>query len=225
MISNIENNCSFTGRPNIKKILPRAKSVFAEQFRDVQSPSAIRHFLPDDEIYPTQVRELNKKLRFTREFRKSLLADGQKPEYFRGFVGILKTFKVANCDEFAEFMKIILRINKIKNCDMYALYSQKGNAKPSSLDHCIVALNIPKSKNNKIKRIPFQPKDNVKIIDMWWQNGFIGNVKKAKKLYKALGLKDDEKLLLRPLNTPEPDKKCFDRILKDFPQLKIKKPS
>ena len=56
---------------------------------------------------------------------------------------------------------------------------------------------------------------------MWWPNGFVGNIKKAKELYRIFGLKNDEKLLLKPQPTLEPNKECFDRILKDFPQLKI----
>lgn len=222
MIDNINSNLSFTGRPNVKKILPKAQKKFKNFCAGVESPSHMCYFTPADDLSPSIIRDLNHRLGFTREYRKSLIADGGLPEYFRGLIGIVKAFKVANCDEFAEIMKIILRLNRVKRCDMFALYSQKGNEAPKALDHCVVALNIPKSKNNKKSRIPFAPKDNVKIVDMWWHNGFVGNIKKAKKMYRIFGLQKDEKLMLRPLNTLEPDKKCFDKILTDFPMLKIK---
>ena len=221
MDNNINPNISFTARPKINKILPKAQEKFKDFCTDVQSPSHMRYFAQADELCPSTVRDLNKRLRFTREFRKSLIEDGGLPGYFRGFIGIVKSFKVANCDEFAEIMKVILRMNRVKKCDIFGVYAQKGNEAPRNLDHCVTVLNVPKSKNNKKNRVPFVPKDNVKIIDMWWPNGFVGNPQKAKKIYKIFGLKEDEKLMLRPLNTFEPNKECFERILNEFPQLKI----
>ena len=220
-MDNINANISFTARPKVKKIIPKAAKKFKSFCAGVESPSYMCYFTPADELSRTALKDANLRLGFSRTFRKNLLGEGGLPEYFRGFVGIIKAFKVANCDEFSELMKIILRMNKVKRCDMFALYSQKANETPKALDHCVVALNVPKARNNKKNRVPFVPKDNVKIIDMWWPNGFVGNVKKAKELYKIFGLQKDEKLLLKPQPTLEPDKKCFDRILKDFPQLKI----
>ena len=201
-MDNINANISFTARPKVKKIIPKAAKKFKSFCAGVESPSYMCYFTPADELSRTALKDANLRLGVSRTFRKNLLGEGGLPE-------------------FSELMKIILRMNKVKRCDMFALYSQKANETPKALDHCVVALNVPKARNNKKNRVPFVPKDNVKIIDMWWPNGFVGNVKKAKELYKIFGLQKDEKLLVKPQPTLEPDKKCFDRILKDFPQLKI----
>ncbi len=219
--NNINTNISFTSRPNTKKIIPKAQRVFKQFCTGIDSPTYIRQFKHRDDICPSIFEDLNIKLGFAREYRETLIDVGGLPEYFKGFLNIIKTMRVANCSEFSEIMKIILKLNKVRRCDMFAICSQKGNSSPKMLDHCIVALNVPKSKNNKLKQIPFVPKDNVIIVDMWWPNGFIGNIKKAKELYKIFGLEKDEKLMLRPIYTHEPNKKCFEKILTEYPQLKI----
>lgn len=214
-------NITFSGRPKTNNIVKEAQRKFEKFCYGIQSPSFIRYFTYHDDFCPSEIRDLNYKLKITRIYRKSLFDEGKLAEYFKGFISNVKAFRVANCDEFSEIMKIILKMNKVKKCDMFAIYAQKQNETPRPLDHCVVALNVKKSQNNKKKRIPFVPKKNVKIIDMWWPNGLIGSIKKVHKLYKIFGLEGNEKLLLRPIRTLEPDKKCLDEISRYFPQLKI----
>lgn len=50
-------------------------------------------------------------------------------------------------------------------------------------------------------------------------NGFSGNVRQARKIYAAFGLKPDEKLLFKTENTYEPDINTIEKLRKEFPNL------
>lgn len=114
-------------------------------------------------------------------------------------------------------------MNGIKNCDMFAVYAKEINSRkpPRSLDHAVVALNVPKSKNNKLTCKPFLPAKHTVFVDMWL-DGFIGKTKDTKALFKKIGLGDNETIMLKPLKTYEPDNKSFEKIKEEFPKLSIK---
>lgn len=224
MLNRIQSQNTFTGCPKPKKVLPRLKTAFESTLPDLRSPSKLMFLSPEElASREKEFKDLNERLHFVRDFIKTLYQDGDLVEHFRGFIGCIKVFNVANCDEFAEITKIILRINGIKKCDMYSLYAKKINSKepPRMLDHAVTAIKVPKRKNNKQTQKPFIPNKHTIIADMWL-NGFIGKISDAKTLYKKIGLKDDEIIMLKPLPTIEPDKKCFEKIKQEFPTLKIK---
>lgn len=212
---------NFNGKVNIKRTLPKVRKAFDETFKDLRSPSKAK-FMEEKEVPELfgDIAELNRRLDFVRKFVGNLTLEGGLPEYFRGLVGCVKAFKVANCDEYAEITKTICRMNGIRKCDMYSLLARKVNSKdaPRSLDHAVVAINVPKKRNNKFIRKPFIPDKNIVILD-FWSDGFIGSISHAKNLYKNFGLADNEEILLKPLKSYEPDKEAFAKIKKDFPKL------
>ncbi len=216
-------NLNFTARTNIKKILPQVKEAFNKTLPDIQSPTRMHAFLSETERVArgTEINELDDRTRFVRNFIETLYDDGGLPEYFRGLIGIIQAFKVANCGEYAEITKTILRLNGIKNCDMFAVFAKKKNEAPRELDHAIVALGIKKSHNNKKTQQLFQPPAGTKIIDMWY-DGYIGTIKGAHKKFRELGLQQDETILLKPLSTYEMDKEAKTVVKQAFPQLIIK---
>lgn len=215
-------NCSFTGKINAKKILPKAIRAFNNTFSNVQSPSKICFFADPDTFCGSQIRHLNKNLKTIRDVIQITGIENGAAERFYGLFKFVKLYNVANGSEFAEIMKTILRLNKVKNCDVFALYAKDNYKNIRRLDHCIVGLNVPKARNNKQICKPFIPPKSVKIIDMWWPNGFVGNPKEAKKLYKVFGLESSETLMLKPLKTFEPNNEAFNAILENMPQLKVR---
>ena len=224
MINNINSKYTFTGRPKTHKILPKLKFVFNETLPDLRSPSKACFLSPEEfAAKQPEIKDLEDRLNFIRYFIKSLYRDGGVSEHFRGLIGCVKAFKVANCDEFAEITKTICRMNGIKNCDMFAVYAKEINSRkpPRSLDHAVVALNVPKSKNNKLTCKPFLPAKHTVFVDMWL-DGFIGKTKDTKALLKKIGLGDNETIMLKPLKTYEPDNKSFEKIKEEFPKLSIK---
>lgn len=224
MINSIQSQNTFTGYQKPKRVLPHLKRAFESTLPNLRSPSKSMFLSPDElASREKEFKDLNGRLHFVRDFIKTLYQDAGLVEHFRGFIGCIKAFNVANCDEFAEITKIILRMNGVKNCDMFSLYAKKINSKeePRMLDHAITAIKVPKRKNNKRNQKPFIPNKHIIIADMWL-DGFVGKVSEAKKIYKKIGLKDDEIIMLKPLPTLEPDKKCFDKIKQEFPTLKIK---
>lgn len=226
MINNIQSQNTFTGKPQaLKKILPATKNAFFKTFQDLQSPSKALFLSKDEfEMKKKEITDINNRLGFVRKFIDTLFADGGLVEYFRGTIGCVKAFKVANCSEYAEITKTILKMNGVKKCDMFELFAQKGNSNepPRSLNHAITAINIPKSKNNKRIQKPFIPSKNTIIADMWL-DGYIGKVKNSKNVYKKIGLMDDEIILFKPMPTFEPNEECFASIRKEFPTLIINK--
>lgn len=218
----INDKTTFLARPNPKHIIPKAKETFRKTFNDIQSPSHVCYFEDPDKMVGSEIREMNERLRFVRNFLEILYKEGGIMEHFSGLLKLVKIFNIANCGEYAEIMKVILKINNVKKCDIYALYAKDNMQKIRRLDHCIIGLNVSKSKNNKIIKKPFIPNKHVKIIDMWWPNCFIGNVKEAQKKYKIFGLTNNDTLMLRPVKTLEPDKETINEILIKMPELKIR---
>lgn len=218
-------NLNFSGRPKLKKILPQIKQAFNTTLPDIESPTRIDTFLPLGQriIQDAEIKELDQKIRFVRHFIESLIPDEGLAGYFRGQIGIVKAFKVANCGEYAEITKSILKINGIKNCDMFGVFAKKANSKdaPRSLDHAIVAFNVKKSHNNKKTAEPFIPRPGIRIIDMWY-NGYIGTIKGAHKKFRNIGLMPGETIMLKPLKTYEPNNEAFEAIRRDFPRVLIK---
>ncbi len=224
IINKTDYTNNFNGRVNVKRTLPKVRKAFDDTFKDLRSPSKAK-FMDEKDVLVKfgDIAELNRRLDFVRKFVGSLSLEGGLPEYFRGLVGCVKAFKVANCDEYAEITKTICRMNGIRKCDMYSLFARKLNSKeaPRSLDHAIVAINVSKNRNNKFIRKPFITDKNTMIVD-FWSDGFIGNVSSAKNKYKKLGLMEDEELLLKPLKSYEPNKDAFAKIKKEFPKLYLK---
>lgn len=224
MINNINSKYTFTGRPKTHKILPKLKFAFSETLPDLRSPSKAC-FLSPEEFADKQpeIKEIEDRLKFVRYFVKSLYRDGGISEHFRGLIGCVRAFKVANCDEYAEITKTICRLNGIKNCDTFAIYAKEINSRkpPRPLDHAVVALNVSKNKNNKESCKPFIPTKHTIFADMWL-DGFIGKTPQARELFKKIGLKDNEIIMLKPLKTYEPDKAAFEKIKNEFPKLSIK---
>ena len=224
IINKTDYTNNFNGRVNVKRTLPKVRKAFDETFKDLRSPSKVK-FMDEKDVLAKfgDIAELNRRLDFVRKFVGSLTLEGGLPECFRGLVGCVKAFKVANCDEYAEITKTICRMNGIRKCDMYSLFARKLNSKeaPRSLDHAIVAINVSKNRNNKFIRKPFIPDKNTTIVD-FWSDGFIGNVSSAKNKYKKLGLMEDEELLLKPLKSYEPNKDAFAKIKKEFTKLYLK---
>lgn len=216
-------NCNFTAKPNLKKVLPQVKNAFNKTLPGIQSPTRLHTFLSEAEriARDAEINELNDRTGFVRKFIETLYNDGGLSEYFRGLIGIIQAFKVANCGEYAEITKTILKLNGIKNCDMFAVFAKKKNEPPRALDHAIVALGIKQSHNNKKTKQLFQPPAGTKIIDMWY-DGYTGTIKGAHKKFRALGLQQDETILLKPLTTYEMDKEAKTVIEQAFPQLIIK---
>lgn len=222
MISNIQSRNTFTGRPpKLKKVLPKTKQILSEYFAEIKSPSRCRFLTPEEfASKEAEIKELNNRFGFVKNFINTLYKDGGIPEHFRGLIGIVEAFKVGNCEQFSEIAKTLLKMNKVKKADMYAMYAKKLNSHeaPRSLNHSIVAINVPKSKNNKLTRKPFIPSKKVIGVDMWL-DGYIGKVSESREVYKELGLLNDEVIMLRPLLTLEPNQAAFDAIKADFPKM------
>ena len=215
------NYQSFTGRPKVNEILPKARDAFNAVLPELRSPTKFEYdFFENKPKTKEEMLELNDRLRFVRSFLENIYKEEGKIGYFKSQIGLVKAFNVANCYEFAEIGKTILRMNKIKNADIFALYAKSPNGTIRDLDHGICAINVGKSRNNKANPVPFVAKPNTKIFDMWL-NGFIGKVKNARKIYRQIGLKDDEVLMLKPLKTLEPDNKCLNRVQEEFPKLQL----
>lgn len=216
---NSNSSISFTARPKLKKVLPQVKKAIFETLPDIESPNKL--VMAGDTTSDT-FKELNNRLGFIRAFIKTLYPDGGLPEHFRGLIGIVKTFKVANCDEFAEITKTALRTNGVKNCDIFEVYAQKpgSNEQPRRLDHMITAIGVKKNHNDKKHLRPFVPRPNTVIVDTYL-DGYVGKAKNAKKKFRIFGLQPDEILMLKPVKTYEPDKASIEKIKNAFPSLVI----
>lgn len=225
MLDYINSNysISFSARPNLKKMVPKVENAIFKTIPDVESPN--KHVIAGD-ISSDTFKDLNIRLGFIRAFIETLYPEGGLPEYFRGLIGLVQAFKVANCDELAEITKTALKINGIKNCDIFALYAKKPNSKeaPRKLDHAITAIGVKKSKNNKQTSRPFIPNPNTVIVDTYL-DGYIGTAKGCKKKYSIFGLKPDEILMFQPIKTYEPDKASIEKVRNAFPTLIVSKKS
>lgn len=220
MIDNINhNNINFQARQNLKQTLPKISRAIQQTLPDIECPN--KYVLKGDTT-SEEFKELNFRLGFVREFCKTFYRDGGLSEHFRGLIGIVKSFKVANCDEFAEITNTTLKANNIKNCDMFELYAGKPNSKekPRGLDHMITAIGVKKNHNNKQTPRPFIPRPNTIIIDSYL-DGYIGTAKSGKKKYKIFGLQPDEILMFKPVKNLEPDKTSLELVKKEFPGLII----
>lgn len=223
MLDYINSNysISFAAKPKLKKVLPQVKNAIFKTLPDIESPN--KYVIAGDSTSDT-FKELNNRLGFIRAFITTLISDGGLPEHFRGLIGIVQAFKVANCDEFAEITKTVLKANGVKNCDMFELCALKPNSKeqPRQLGHAITAIGVKKSHNNKKTLRPFIPRPNTIIMDTYL-DGYIGTAKSSKKKYKIFGLQPDEILMLKPVKTYEPDKASLDTVRKKFPSLVVNK--
>lgn len=225
MINMHPQTISFTGKSRLAKDVANIEKVFKKTFPNLSSPSKFDIFYSEQEKlkHATKIKEFSNRLSFIRGYIQSLYSDGGIPEYFRGLIGIVKVFGVANCDEYAEILKTIFKLNGVKKVDMFSLYAidEFKRSKPRALDHMVTALGVSKNKNQKQSGKIFIPSNHTKIID-FWLDGKVRNYKDAKQCYKILGLKDHEKLAFKPVKSYEPDVGAFNAILKDFPSLKVK---
>lgn len=226
MMNNINNNFSFTGRSPLPSNMKKVKQIFYKEFKDVKSPAKYE-MLPVEkqQELAQEIKEASNMLRFLRKFSKTFYVDGGLYEVFRGLIGCVKTFKVGNCAEFAEIGKTILKMNGIKNCDIYTLHARTPDGSVKNLDQTLIAFKVPKTKNNRMTKINgtmFEPSQDTPILDLWL-DGFAGKVKQAKKKYQILGLNPEDKLLLKPENTYEPDLITLENLRKEYPNLVINK--
>ncbi len=222
MNNSINNNYSFTGKSQFSKNITNVKKVFNREFKDVKSPSRYE-MLPIEkkQELADEIKDLSDRLKFIRKFNKTFYQDGGLPEVFRGLIGCVQAFKVGNCAEFAEIGKTILKMNGIKNCDIFTLHAKTPDGSIRNLDHTLIAFKIPSTKNNpvtKVNGIYFVPSNDTHILDLWL-DGFSGKIKQAKKKYRILGLNSEDRLLLKPENTYEPDLKTIKELKKAFPKL------
>jgi len=219
MLDNINSKFSFGTRTNLKKTLPKVSRAIKETLPDVQCPN--KYVLAGDTT-SQEFKELNFRLGFVRQFCKTLYQEGGLAEHFRGLIGVVKAFKVANCDEFAEITKTVLKTNGIKDCDIFELYAKNPNSKeqPRRLDHMVTAIGIKKNLNDKQNLRPFVPRSGAIIMDTYL-DGYIGTVKSCQKRYQIFGLQPNEILMLKPVKTYEPDKDAIDTVKNSFPGLLI----
>ncbi len=218
---NANYSIPFKARPKLKKILPKVINAISQTMPDIENPS--KYAIAGNTASDT-FKELNNRLGFIRKFIKTLYPDGGLPEYFRGLIGIVGTFKVANCDELSEITKTVLKANGVKHCDMFELCALKPNSKeqPRELDHLVTAIGVKKSQNNKQQKCPFVPHPDTIIVDTYL-DGYIGKAKNCRKKYKIFGLNPDEILMLKPVSSFEPDKASLDIIKEKYPSLIINK--
>ena len=224
MINNNYSQLNFGRKANLPQTLNNVRTAFKKEFRDVESPSYYRMIAPET-IEQEQLLDLENKLRFVRAFSKTLIGDEGLLGHFRGKIGLMQGFKVANCDEYAEVGKTVLRMNGVKDADMFRLYAKTPAGTIRDLDHEIVAVGISKSKNNygkKQKNEMFEPRKGAMIFDMWL-NGFIGKVKNCRKAFRQIGLKDDEKLMFAPVRTYEADNTILTSLKDKYPRLVVTK--
>lgn len=225
MINNIQS-IAFTGKNNIEPKIKKIRKAFDNYFPDLKSPSRMRLFANRDDkfINSKELTDISEKLSFVRYYKKTLYPEGGAAEYFSGLFGIVKAFKVANCDEYAEMLKTILRLNGFKKVDIFELYAQDASKKdaPRRLDHIITAIDVSNKKNQKQSGKLFMPSNFTRILDFWLDDK-VRTYKEAKDCYKIFGLKDSDSLLLKPVKSYEPSKDAFDAIIKKFPMLKLNK--
>lgn len=225
MINNIQS-ITFTGKNNIEPKIKKIRKVFDNYFPDLKSPSRMKLFADKNDSFTNskELADISDRLSFVRYYIKTLYPDGGVAEYFSGLLGIVKAFKVANCDEYAEILKTILRLNGFKKVDIFELYAQNASKKdaPRRLDHTITAIGVSNKKNQKQSGKLFVPSNFTRILDFWLDDK-VRTYKEAKECYKIVGLKDSETLLLKPLKSYEPNKDAFDAVIKDFPKLRLNK--
>ena len=227
MQTSFQNNFTFTGKSPLIINLKNVRKTFFKEFKEVQSPSkfefiSLNRKLTDDEV--ANLQELKNKLKFIRKFSESFFEEGGLFEVFRGLIGCVKAFKVGNCAEFAEIGKTMLKMNNIKNCDIFTLHAKDKYGKIRSLDHTIIALNTPKTLNNKYSKVQgkyFKPLKDTKILDLWL-DGFIGNVQQTSKIYQKIGLMPEETLLFKTEKTYEPDVQTLKKLRETYPKLVFK---
>lgn len=225
MINNIQNQYTFTGKSSFTKNIKQVKQAFFSEFADVKKPSAYNS-LPEEKKLEMadEIKDANMWLRVIRELQRSAFEEGGNLEVFRRLISMLKTFKVGNCTELAETGKTICKMNKIDNCDIFTLHAKSPDGNVRVLDHTMIAFKVPKSKNNRITKqngTLFEPSPNIHVLD-FFMNGFSGNVRQAKKIYSAFGLKPEDKLLFKPVNTYEPDTNTIKTLRNEFPEFLIK---
>lgn len=228
MINQIKSINSFSGRSRIVNDIADVRKAFDKTFPNLRSPSRCNIFYSEQEKFEhaADIKDISDRLKFVRSYVKTLHRDGGITEHFRGFFGIIKAFRVANCDEYAEILKTILRLNGVKKVDIFELYAidEFKRHKPRQLDHMITAIGVSKGKNQKQKGRIFIPSNNTKIIDFWLDNK-VRKYKDAKDVYKIFGLEDSEKLAFKAVKSYEPTQEAFEAIIKEFPALKIKRPN
>lgn len=222
MINNIQTQSTFTGKSAFKKNIKQVKKVFFSEFADVKKPASYSSLPMERRLeMADDIKEANMLLAVIRELQKTAYEEGGNFEIFRRLIGMLKTFKIGNCAELAETGKTICKMNKMNNCDIFTLHAKSADGSIRVLDHTIIAFKVPKSKNNTITKrnaVIFEPSPNTQILD-FYMNGFSGNVRQARKIYAAFGLKPDEKLLFKTENTYEPDINTIEKLRKEFPNL------
>lgn len=226
MINQIKSINSFSGRSRIVNDIKDVRKAFDKTFPNLRSVSRCNIFYSEKEKleHVADIKDISDKLKFVRSYIKILYNEGGIPEHFRGLIGIIKAFNVANCDEYAEIVKTILRLNGVKKVDIFELYAIDNfhRIKPRKLDHMITAIGVSKGKNQKQKGRVFIPSNNTKIIDFWLDNK-VRKYKDVKDTYKIFGLNDSEKLAFKAVKSYEPNQEAFDVIIKQFPTLKIKR--
>lgn len=226
MINNIQSQNTFTGKSQLKSNIKLVKRVFFSEFADVKKPASYNRLPKEKKAeLAAEIKESNMILRVIREFQRSAFEEGGNFEVFRRLIGMLKTFKVGNCAELAETGKTICKMNGLKNCDIFTLHAKSPDGKVRELDQTIIAFKVPNSLNNRTTKkngTLFTPKKDTIIFDLY-MNGFYGNVRQSRKLYKEFGLKPEDKLLFKPENTYEPNKETLNKLKQTFPKLVFNK--
>jgi len=216
------DNFTFCGKPNSKKVLANVKRVFNENFPNLKSPWKYYYFDDDMPVTKNELLDIDEILKNIRKILTTPSSKKNPDRIFPKYIQAIKTYKVANCREHAEIANLILKINKIKKCDIFSVFVKKPNGRIFDIDHCVAALNVSKAKNNKISQKPFIPSKQVKIVDLWWPECFIGNKNEAKKIYEKFNINDDDEILLKPMKSFKINKKIIKIMEKLIPSLKIK---
>lgn len=226
MINTITQNNpqqNFTARPNLKRTLPKIKEAIQKTFNGTESPSML---IVQGKFGTDEYKDVNFKLKFVRAFIDSLYADEGLVGHFRGLIGLVRQFRVANCEEYAKITDTVLKVNGVKNGGVYELWAKNPNNSlpPRRLDHAVTVIRAPKSKaKGKGDNSPFIAPKSTQIMDMWL-GGFVGTLKTAKKrYYETLGLLPEEQLMLRRVNTFTPDKQSLEVVREKFPSLIVNK--
>lgn len=226
MINKIQSQSTFTGKSQLKSNIKLARRVFFAEFADVKKPASYSSLPKEKQAeLAKEIKESNMILRVIRELQRTAFEEGGNYEVFRRLIGMLKTFKVGNCAELAETGKTICKMNGLKNCDIFTLHAKSPDGKVRELDQTIIAFKVPNSLNNRATKkngTLFTPKKDTIIFDLY-MNGFYGNVRQSRKLYKGFGLKPEDKLLFKPENTYEPNKETLNKLKQTFPKLVFNK--
>ena len=218
MLNDCQNNIHFSARPRYKKPLKKVSDAVQLTLSGVESPNKMIH--SGFEQPNSYVRDLNSKLAYIRTFMKRVLAEDGIVGYFIEQIGLVKRFRIAHCNEYAEITKTALKANGIKNADVYNLYVQSNSGKIRQIDHAVTAIGVKPSRKSALK--PFVPRSGVQIIDSYY-DGFCGKISDARKMYCDQQLiQPNETLMLAKIPTIEPNQEALNEVKKAFPTLVIR---